>query len=247
MTIYPERIVPDNTPVGIVAIHLKRYGFAGSYLDGKRVLDVACGVGYGTGYLADEGNHVIGVDIDGAAIAYAQQRYGGPRNTNFVISDAMQLGLRSSQFDAVCSFETIEHVGDVDVFLNEVRRVLRPRGVFIVSTPRVAHSDARPANPHHYQEWNPSDFEQLLRAHFKNVDVFGQSRRETSTARWLKRLDVLRLRTWLLPHWLTRLVAQASGVHAMADLHSEDVFIRRGDFHRASEIVAVATDENQRY
>jgi 2-polyprenyl-3-methyl-5-hydroxy-6-metoxy-1,4-benzoquinol methylase len=244
LIIYPERIVPDNTPVGIVAIHLKRYEFAEAYLDGKRVLDVACGVGYGARYLADEGNHVIGVDIDGAAIAYAQQRYGGHRNTNFVLSDGMQLGLRSSQFDAVCSFETIEHVLDVDVFLNEVRRVLKPLGVFIVSTPRVARSDLRPVNPHHHQEWNPTDFEQLLRAHFKNVEVFGQFRRETSTALWLKRLDVLRLRTWLLPNWLIRRAAQASGVRAMADLHLEDVLIRRGDLRHASEIVAVASDEN---
>ena len=119
--------------------------------------------------------------------------------------------------------------------------------MFIVSTPRVPRSGTRPANPHHYREWSPSDFQHLLRGYFKNVEIFGQSRRETTVARWLKRLDVMRLRVWLFPLWMTRRAAQLSGVRAMPDLHLEDVLISRGDLHRASEIVAVASDENQRH
>ena len=61
---YDERIIPDKTPVGIYSIHLKRYEFAKTYMKGKLILDVACGVGYGARYLSDAGNRVIGVEID---------------------------------------------------------------------------------------------------------------------------------------------------------------------------------------
>ena len=242
----PERIIPADTPPGIVALHLKRYEFAREYTVGKRVLDMACGVGYGSFHLAKVCRHVVGADIDWAAVDYARRQYGGRENLSFVQANAMRTGLAESQFDAVCSFETIEHVRDAGMFLSEIKRVLKPDGVFIVSTPRVARSDSRPANPFHYHEWSPVDFKRLLRGSFRNVEIFGQFRRETGAARWLKRLDVLRLRTWLVPLWLTRQAAQAAGVRAMADLHMEDIFIRRGELRRASEIVAVASDENHR-
>ena len=67
---------------------------------------------------------------------------------------------------------------------------------------------------------------------------------ETSVSRWLKRLDVLKLRKWLLPLWVIRRAAHASGVRATPDLHLEDICIRSGDLGKASEIVAVASDEN---
>ncbi len=86
----------------------------------------------------------------------------------------------------------------------------------------------------------------MLRGSFRNVEVFGQFRRETGAARWLKRLDVLGLRKWVIPLWLARQAARAAGGRTMADLHMEDIFIRRGELRRASEIVAVASDENHR-
>ena len=61
---YPERIVPDATPAGVVALHLKRYDFARAYCDGADVLDAGCGVGYGTAYLAEVAASVVGVDVE---------------------------------------------------------------------------------------------------------------------------------------------------------------------------------------
>ena len=245
-TAHPERIIPAETPPGIVALHLKRYKFARKYIVGKRVLDVACGVGYGSLYLAKACRQVVGADIDWVAVDYAQRQYGGRENLAFVQVDAIRTGFAESQFDAVCSFETIEHVRDAGMILGEIKRVLKPEGVLIVSTPRAARSNSRPANPFHHHEWSPADFKRLLRGFFHNVEIFGQFRRETGAARWLKRLDVLKVRTWLVPLWLTRQAAKATGVRAMADLHMEDVFIRSGDLRRAREIVAVASDENHR-
>ncbi|HJO32887.1 MAG: class I SAM-dependent methyltransferase [Anaerolineales bacterium] len=239
-----ERIIPADTPPGIVALHLKRYQFAREHTVGKQVLDIACGVGYGSLHLAEACKQVVGADIDWAAVDYARQQYAGRENLAFVQADAMRTGLAESQFDAVCSFETIEHVGDAGMFLSEIKRVLKPEGVLIVSTPRVERSDSRPANPYHHQEWSLADFKRLLRGSFRNVEVFGQFRRDTGASRWLKRLDVLGLRKRVIPLWLARQAAQAAGARAMADLHMEDIFIRRGDLRRASEIVAVASDGN---
>ncbi|MCS7071715.1 MAG: class I SAM-dependent methyltransferase, partial [Anaerolinea sp.] len=142
---HPERIVPDETLAGIVAIHLKRYAFARAYASGKRVLDVACGVGYGSRYLADAAASVIGVDVDAAAIAYARRRYGDSDRVQFMQGDALNLPFSDRTFDVICSFETIEHVPDAHRFLSEVRRLLAPGGVFIVSTPAARRSTSSPA------------------------------------------------------------------------------------------------------
>jgi len=236
----PERIIPDETHAGIVALHLKRYDFAVRFLVGKKVLDVACGVGYGAHYLASSARYVLGMDIDSDAIAYAQLRYSGLQGLQFVRGDVTQTALADSQFDVVCSFETIEHLNDVDAFLTEMKRVLVSEGVFIVSTPCVTHSTANPKNPFHVQEWSPVDFEHLLSMYFENVELFGQFRRQTTMSAILKRLDIFNLRARLLPTRLTQNVAQIAGIRATPDLQLDDLQIRPGTLRRASELVAVA-------
>ena len=236
----PERIIPDETHAGIVALHLKRYDFSVRFLVGKKVLDVACGVGYGAHHLASSAHYVLGMDIDNDAIAYAQMRYSRPQGLQFVRGDVTQTGLADSQFDVVCSFETIEHLNDVDAFLMEMKRVLVSDGVFIVSTPCVVRSTSNPKNPFHVQEWSPEDFEHLLSMYFKNVELFGQFRRQTIMSAILKRLDVFNLRARLLPTRLTENVAHFAGVRATPELQLDDLQIRPGTLRDASEIVAVA-------
>ena len=125
---YPERIVPDETPPGPVAIHEKRYRFALPHCTGKRVLDAACGVGYGTALLADTAAEVVGVDVSEDAIAYARSRYARP-NVEFRVEDLLRPHLDDRSFDVVCSFETIEHLPDRETYLEHVGRVLRDDGV----------------------------------------------------------------------------------------------------------------------
>ncbi|HKP54372.1 MAG TPA: class I SAM-dependent methyltransferase [Chloroflexia bacterium] len=238
---YPERIVPDETPQGIVALHLKRYDFSMAYIAGKRVLDVACGVGYGSAHLANFANEVVGVDLDEEAIAYARRRYGGPPNLLFVRGDAMKLKFVDASFDVVCSFETIEHIADVEAYLREVRRVLVPGGRYLASTPAARHSTDHPENPHHVREWSPADFERLLRRHFSAVELFSQVRRQTRLAILIKKLDLFKLRARLVPSGVTRRIAHGAGIRMMGDLQMDDVLIRPGVLRGASEIIAVCT------
>jgi SAM-dependent methyltransferase len=232
---YPERIVPDETSPGIVALHLKRYEFARRWCRDRAVLDAGCGVGYGTAYLAEVAASVVGVDLDDGAIAYARERYARP-NVEFRIGDLLDLDLADASFDVVCSFETIEHLEDVEAFFGEITRVLRPEGVFLVSTPRVDETTDSPENPFHRVELSPSDFEALLRESFREVELYGQRRLQTARHRLMQRVDVLGLRR-RLPG--AQRLSRVLGTAPTAEVTSDGIVIERGGLERATELVAV--------
>jgi SAM-dependent methyltransferase len=234
---YPERIVPDDEPAGIVALHLKRYLFARAYCSGKVVLDAACGVGYGSAELGRVAARVVGVDVSHDAISYARSRYGN-ETVEFATMDVSALQLEDASFDVVVSFETIEHLDHPRAFLGEVARVLRPSGTFIVSTPHAPRTTERPENPFHRIEYSRDDFVRLLSEHFAAVELFGQRRLQTLRHRALQRLDVFGLRRRFA---FLRRVLPLVGT-APTDLVTLDgIVIAREGIERASELVAVCT------
>ena len=234
---YPERIIPDETSPGIIALHVKRYTFALPWCEGREVLDVACGVGYGTAVLAKAAARVVGGDIDAASIAYARERYGGS-NVEFAVLDATALPFEDSTFDAVCSFETIEHLQKPEAFVGEASRVLRPTGTFLVSTPRAERTTHAPDNPYHCLEYAREDFEGVLGARFDSVELYGERRPQTRLHRALQRLDVLELRRRSA---LVRRASVLTGTPATQHLTLDDVVISREGIDAASVLYAVCT------
>jgi len=232
---HPERIVPDETEPGVLALHLKRYEFALPYCEGSEVLDGACGAGYGSALLATRARRVLGVDVSGEAIAYARSRYRAA-NLEFAEMDLAALEVAAASFDVVCSFETIEHVDDRERYLSEVRRVLRPGGLYLVSTPQVARTTETPENPFHRVEYERADFEALLRLHFGSVSLYGQRRLQTRRHRAMQRLDVLGLRRRVS---FLRRGSALLGTAPTAELTSADLVISADGVERASELVAV--------
>lgn len=232
---YPERIVPEETGAGILAIHLKRYQFARPWCEDADVLDAACGVGYGSAYLADAARRVVGIDLSEEAIAYARGHYARP-NVEFRRGDLLELDLPDESFDAVCSFETIEHLPDRDRYLGHVARVLRGDGVLIVSTPQARETTLCPANPHHHVEFSRADFEALLRRFFDSVEIYGQRRLQTTRHLVMQRLDLLGLRKRLT---FLRRASAVLGTAPMAEVTADGLAIDRADLERSTELVAV--------
>ena len=234
---HPERIVPDETEPGIVALHLARYRFALPHCLGRDVLDAACGVGYGSSFLAEGARRVVGVDIDADSIAYAQERYAAP-NVEYLVGDLLQLPFADESFDTVCCFESIEHVEDQKLLVAELARVLRADGVLVASTPRVDETDRRPANQFHAVELSRADFEALLLTRFAEVELAGQRRLETARHRFARRADVFGLRRRVPA--LRRAARVATGTPATDHATASDVVIAPDRIEEATELVAVA-------
>jgi SAM-dependent methyltransferase len=177
---HPEEfVVPGKTPPMIWEEHIRRYQFAGDYVERKSVLDVACGVGYGTAHLAGQGpGLVVGGDIAREQLMYAQSQYTGPR-THFARVNAECLPFRDARFDVVVCFETVEHLENPMRFLAECRRVLRPGGLLLCSTPmRLSYRPPwlpRPVNPYHASEYTIGDLLGLIGTDFRDMQIYGQS------------------------------------------------------------------------
>ena len=168
-----ERIVPGKTAEELFREHEVRYVFAGKFAAGKEVLDVACGTGVGTAFLRQSGaNQVWGLDIDQESISFAKAKY---RDCEFAQSDATELCLPDNSVDLVVSFETLEHLKDQKKFLKECRRVLRPHGIFICSTPNTTIYHLAGANKYHVHELTTTEFENMLEEEFDELQLFSQA------------------------------------------------------------------------
>jgi SAM-dependent methyltransferase len=150
--------------------HLHRYFIARHYCRDKDVLDIASGEGYGSAYLAQVARSVVGFEINADAVAHASESYKYS-NLRFSVGDARKIDLLSSSVDVAVSFETLEHFYDQEEFLSEIARVLRPGGLFIISTPEqeVYSTAFSPANPYHVRELTRNQFGDLLHRFFSWV------------------------------------------------------------------------------
>jgi SAM-dependent methyltransferase len=160
-----ERLVPSAYAGELVlAEHLARYQLAARLARGRRVLDVACGEGYGTAMLAAAGAlSVVGIDLDPETAAHARRRHG----VDARVGDAADLPFSAGQIDVIVSFETIEHVADPEAVIEEFARVLGDAGVLIMSTPNAR--EYKVDNPFHVREFTPEEFYDALRARFPAV------------------------------------------------------------------------------
>ena len=233
-----ERMDLAQVNQGTMSVHLARYHFAAPFCAGKKILDVACGGGYGTSLLSKTAIEACGVDIDEETVAYAIKHFESA-NARFQAGDATQLPFGDSCFDTVVSFETIEHMDDAARYLKEMRRVLRTDGVYIVSTPKSVRTNPKPANPFHRVEYSLADFRSLLERYFVRVELYGQSTTGKSAAhRWLARLDCLRLRR-LLPTDVKSRATKVVGSTPFEEMGLDDQKITKNEFAAARTMIAV--------
>ena len=170
-----ERFLPDRMSGDIELEHRHRYLLAAELTIDKEVLDIASGEGYGSAMLARRARHVTGVDISSAAVEHAQRRYRRD-NLRFVSGFCSAIPLPDHAVDVVVSFETIEHHAEHEQMLREIRRVLRPDGLLVISSPDRAEYSDKPGyrNPFHIKELYKEEFRALIAAHFRQVTLMGQ-------------------------------------------------------------------------
>lgn len=168
-----ERMIPEYHKSHLLyGEHIVRYQAAQSLAEGKVVLDLASGAGYGTKMLAVTAKKVYGVDNNREAIEYAKKNYS-TKNIEFLVGEATNIPLDDNSIDLIVSFETLEHIKDYKKFLAQVKRVLKKDGVFIVSTPN--DKEFPEDNEFHEHEFTYSELKRLLDSYFAHRQFYFQS------------------------------------------------------------------------
>lgn len=168
--------MPWTPDVQVVYEHLHRYLWAARLVDGRRVLDLGSGEGFGAAILSDSAAHVVGVEIDERTVEHARLNYAA-ENLEFQLGTALDLSAyEAGSFGAVVAFEIIEHVREQEQVLAEIARVLSDDGILVMSTPdrRIYSEASGQHNPFHERELGQEEFLELLGEHFPHVACWGQ-------------------------------------------------------------------------
>jgi len=172
--IIPKLLKPTN---GMLLEHIARYYFATPYIRG-RVLDIACGTGYGCHMVAKERKRevteIVGVDNDPDTLAYANVEYNHQKVT-YVQGNAVdpELPAQLGMFDTILSFETIEHVEDDRQFMDNLYDMLKPGGTLVLSSPFGRGRGMPTSEPFHVHQLTPDEFVQLF-VRFSQVEIYYQ-------------------------------------------------------------------------
>ncbi|MGB7589313.1 MAG: class I SAM-dependent methyltransferase [Solirubrobacterales bacterium] len=229
-----ERTLPDVPEENYwYRRHLVVYEWITTRVAGKRVVDMACGEGYGSNVLAASAASVVGVDANPEAHEHARLRYVRP-NLRFA-RDLVESFSEPSE--AVVFLQTIEHVEDPGAILEHFKSMLAPGGVAYVSTPNLltlAPPGAEKSdNPWHVHEYRAAEFRQLCEEHFDRVEVLGLFH-----ARKLRAHEIALKLGWDRVHKALHLTKPFYDRFTPA-ISADDFSLRTGNLDRALDFVAV--------
>jgi len=200
-----ERIIIENFQSNqesylLYLVHIVSYKYSLGYVKEKKVLDYGCGSGYGTALISDACLQITGVDVSPEAIAHAKDHFSAPNLSYLQVNqiEVAPLPFPDSSFDVVLSFQVIEHVQNVSIFLQEIERVLVPGGCVLFSTPDRSSrlfSFQKPWNMWHLREYTQSQLYYELASQFSNVNVLQIGGRRDVIEIELKRTRKLK---WIL-------------------------------------------------
>lgn len=155
---------------------LARYNFASKFVRNAKVLDLGCGIGYGSYLMAREkAQYVVGLDRKEAAIRIATQHFMLP-NLKYIVMNCLSPSLRSEKFNVVVAFELIEHIENDYLLLQNIFNFLDKTGCLILSTPNkevTLPGRRRPPNLFHVREYLPEKLFDLLGEFFPRVEMYG--------------------------------------------------------------------------
>lgn len=236
--------------------HRSRYRFACQFVAGKRVLDAACGTGFGAVMLASAGaRSVTGVDLDLRTLSSEASTTQRAR-MRFIVGDVASLPISGNSIDVVVSFETLEHVTTPADCVAEFWRVLSPGGTLILSTPNAFfYPGGHSGNPYHVHEFTPQELLDLLLEKFIRVDLGTQRVRPgfgpvpfllNGQLRGLRSVEAIRLIPWKLlnrlPYSLKDRVSRWASGHSIYP-QEEDFLFDFEDYHGGHVVMAVCRKE----
>ena len=154
--------------------HFARYMFAKSFVAGKNLCDIACGVGYGTYLLAQSAASAVGIDISDEAIDWARINFCAD-NTSFHCADGSEAWPVDETFDVITCFETLEHVPAPNAFIKQLVMHLAPGGKLFLSVPNGPRDEKRANNPHHLHHFNEITLKELVGKYFAEAQFYSQA------------------------------------------------------------------------
>jgi SAM-dependent methyltransferase len=230
-----ERTLPDVPEENYwYQRHLGVYQWIAARAGGRRIVDLACGEGYGSAVLGRTAASVVGVDANPEAFEHARLKYTSER-----VSFARDLvETWQGDVDCVVFLQTIEHVQDPDAVLEHVKRLIGPKGIAYISTPNVLtlapKGAERSGNPWHVREYRPQEYRALCERHFRSVDLLGlfHARKLRAHQVAIERLgwDAIHARLGITTPFYDRFTPAIS---------VRDFRLRRGDLTRALDLLAV--------
>lgn len=187
------------------------YEYAKPFITGKTVLDVGCGLAYGTVFMAEFASQITGIDYDHNTIESNTLKYSSIGNLDFKQSVLPPLPFADQKYDVITAFQFIEHIEPRKEFIKECLRVLKLGGILLVTTPNVKKSLAR--NPFHVHEYSFDEMKKEVSSFTGNFELKGLNGNETVNkyyeengkfVRMILRFDVLKMHRWLPSAWLSR-------------------------------------------
>jgi SAM-dependent methyltransferase len=234
-----ERTLPDVPAENYwYRRHLAVYEWIGARVIGRRVLDMACGEGYGSEVLSRSAASVVGVDANPQAHEHARLRYTR-QNLTFERGLVETHGEHGA-YDAVVLLQTIEHVQDPVAVLEHFRSLLAPGGVAYISTPNLLTlappGAAKSDNPWHIKEYRAGEFERLCRGVFSDVQLLGLFH-----ARKLRVHELALACGWDVVHTRLRITKPFYDRFTPA-IAARDFTLRDASLDRALDFLAVCAD-----
>lgn len=239
-----ERLIPDSRMLSPMRVeNLARFNFFRSKVRGSIFLDLGCGVGEGTNFLAgQEGYQVYGVDLAHDALVFAHRSYQNNLGAKFIQMNAEQLGFRSKCFDGIISVEVIEHIQTPDAYLSEVYRILNKNGLFLLTTPNKLRSSPTPGTlwPEHIREYTPDELLKILKPVFHQVEIWGEEipvYENHPMRRLVRRLAPI-IKP-ILPRWVRIRALPALQTVIKADIQMDDVEFTNSNIREMPTLVAI--------
>lgn len=227
------------------------YEFARQHIQGKVVLDVGCGNGYGTALISQDAREIIGVDYDKATVEANAREYRDLSSVRFVQAKVPPLPFETDSIEVIAAFQFIEHLEQRREFLKEAFRVLKPKGVLLLTTPNVKRTLAR--NPFHVHEYTFDEMAAELESIFHSYELYGLCGNEKveayyqKNAEWVRKVmrwDVLGIHKFLPAaliakpyNMITHLMRQSLKERVK---HTTDITV--ADFHLVQENLDNALD-----